>query len=167
MLHALPEPGRVLAEARRLLAPGGLLYELAEDYPGLLVDTPDAAARDLFLDCADPMLGLGTNLRHGRGAFSRLRRLGLDGVRVDAVVVDTCSGAREEWAEMFRCWRDGYAALKARLLGVAPVEVERRYAHILRAVADPDAWVGWWLMAASGRAPTRGPRTRGGGAPGS
>jgi hypothetical protein len=33
------------------------------------------------------------------------------------------------------------------------VEVERRYAHILRAVADPDAWVGWWLIAASGRVP--------------
>jgi SAM-dependent methyltransferase len=151
VLHALPEPERVLREAQRLLAPGGLVYELAEDYQGLLIDSDDADARDLFLDVADPMLGLGTNLRHGRQAFRRLRAAGFRDVRVDPVVVDTLSAPRATWIRMFEAWRDGYAALKARLLGVAPVETERRYAQILRAVADPERWVGWWLIAASGR----------------
>lgn len=151
VLHALPDPDVVLREARRLLAPGGLLYELAEDYQGLLIDSPDADARNLFLDAADPMLGVGSNLRHGRGAFHRFRALGLHSVRVDPVIVDTLSAPRATWAAMFRHWRDGYAAFKARLLGVAPAEIERRYAQILRAVEDPDRWVGWWLLAVSGR----------------
>jgi len=151
VLHALPEPDLVLREAYRLLAPGGLVYELAEDYQGLLIDSDDADARDLFLDCADPMLGLGTNLRHGREAFRRLRAAGFREVRVDPVIVDTLSASRATWAAMFCFWRDGYAALKARLLGVAPEEVERRYAQILRAVEDPERWVGWWLLAVSGR----------------
>jgi len=151
VLHALPDPDPVLREARRLLAPGGLFYELAEDYQGLLIDSEDADARNLFLDAADPMLGVGSNLRHGREAFRRLRALGFQDVRVDPVIIDTLSASRAIWAAMFRHWRDGYAAFKARLLGVAQVEIERRYAHILRAVEDPERWVGWWLLAVSGR----------------
>jgi SAM-dependent methyltransferase len=151
VLHALPDPDPVLREAHRLLAPGGLFYELAEDYQGLLIDSEDADARDLFLDVTGPMRGLGTNLNHGREAFRRLRAAGFRDVRVDPVIVDTLSAPRATWAAMFRHWRDGYAALKARLLGVAPVEIERRYAQILRAVEDPERWVGWWLLAVSGR----------------
>ena len=151
VLHAIPDVPAVLAEAARLLAPGGLLYELAEDYQGLLFDTPDEGARDLFLDAAPAFLPLGTNLLHGREAYRRFLDAGLNGVRVDAVVVDTLNAPREQWARMFRHWRDGYAEMKGRLLGVPTAEVERRYAAILEAVLDPHRWVGWWLMAVSGR----------------
>jgi ubiquinone/menaquinone biosynthesis C-methylase UbiE len=151
VLHAIPDVAAVLSEAVRLLAPGGLLYELAEDYQGLLFDTPDPLARDLFLDAAPGFLPLGTNLLHGREAYRRFLDAGLADVRVDAIVVDTLNAPREEWARMFEHWRDGYAEMKGRLLGVSTAEIERRYAGILDAVRDPRRWVGWWLIAASGR----------------
>jgi ubiquinone/menaquinone biosynthesis C-methylase UbiE len=150
VLHAIPDVDGVLAEAARLLEPGGLLYELAEDYQGLLFDTPEAAARDLFLDAAPGFLPLGTNLLHGREAYRRFLDAGFRDVRVDAIVVDTLNAPREQWARMFRNWRDGYAAMKGKLLGVPTAEIERRYAGILAAVEDPRRWVGWWLMAVSG-----------------
>lgn len=153
MLQAIPDRQQVLAEAVRLLAPGGLLYELAEDYQALLVDSDDPDGRDLFLACADPLLPLGTDMRHGRTSYRRFRSLGLEQVRTDALVIDTSSTPRELWAAMFQHWCDGYAALKARMLGVAPEEVERRYAQVIRAVRDPERWVGWWLIVATGRKP--------------
>lgn len=152
-LHALPDPEAVLAEAVRLLAPGALLYELAEDYQGLLVDTPDPEARDLFLASAPGFAARGTNLFHGREARRRFLDAGLADPRVDAIVVDTGNAPRADWAHMFRCWRDGYAALKAEILGVPTAEVVRRYAAILAAVEDPRRWVGWWLVAVSARLP--------------
>jgi SAM-dependent methyltransferase len=155
VLHAIPDAEAVLAEARRLLAPGGLLYELAEDYQGLVIDAEDDVAARLFLDTEPGVRGVGTHLFHGRGAWRRFQRLALADVRVDALVVDTTNAPRALWTRMFECWRDGYAGLKARLLGVSTAEIERRYAEILKAVADPSRWVGWWLIAASGRAPSR------------
>jgi SAM-dependent methyltransferase len=152
VLHAIPDRDAVLREARRLLAPGGLLYELAEDYQGLLIDSDDEGARRLFLDTEPGFRDLGTHLLHGRGAWRRFQALQLKDVRTDAVVVDTTNAPREEWARMFACWRDGYAGLKAKILGVPTAEVERRYAAIIAACADPSRWVGWWLIAASGRA---------------
>jgi SAM-dependent methyltransferase len=152
VLHAIPARDAVLKEARRLLAPDGLLYELAEDYQGLVIDSDDEPARRLFLDSEPGFRPLGTELHHGRSAWRRFQALGLKDVRIDPVVVDTTNAPREEWARMFRCWRDGYAALKAKILGVPTAEVERRYAEILNAVSDPSRWVGWWLIAASGRA---------------
>ena len=151
MLHALPDPQAVLVEAARLLVPGGLLYELAEDYQGLLIDSPDRGTRNLYLDAELGMAREGTNLIHGREAYRLFLDAGLREVRVDAVVVDTLNAPRAAWVRMFECWRDGYAAFKARCIGVTTAEVERRYAEILRAVEDPRRWVGWWLMAVSGR----------------
>lgn len=153
VLQAIPEREAVLREAVRLLRPGGLLYELAEDYQGLLVDSPDPGARSLFLDAAPGLARVGSDLLHGRSAYRRLRAAGLSDVCVDPVVIDTLSAPRSTWSSMFRCWHDGYRDLTARALGVPAAEVTRRYAEILSAVADPERWVGWWLLAVSGRKP--------------
>ena len=151
VLHAIPDPEAVLAEAVRLLRPGGLLYELAEDYQGLLIDTPDAGARDLFLAAAPGFLAKGTNLRHGRESYRLFLAAGLKDVRVDAIVVDTLNAPREAWVRTFRYWRDGYVDITARVLGVPPAEIVRRYGEIIAAVEDVRRWTGWWLPAISGR----------------
>lgn len=153
VLQALPDPQPLLGEALRLLRPGGLFYELAEDYQGILVDSDDPLARDLFLDAAPGLAGVGTRLHHGRTAYRHARAAGLVDVRVSPVVVDVLGAPRSTWSAMFRFWRDGYADLKARALGVPRAEVLRRYQGILDAVEDPERWVGWWLLAISGRKP--------------
>jgi ubiquinone/menaquinone biosynthesis C-methylase UbiE len=149
--HAIPDPDRVFGEAHRVLAPGGLLHLLAEDYAAVLIDAPDAGARDLYLEAVAGMRRRGTDLLHGRAAFRMLRAAGFEEVRAEALVLDPGNASRETFARMLRFWRDGYADLLASALGVAPAEVVRRFDAQVEAVLDPSRWWGWWLIALRGR----------------
>jgi ubiquinone/menaquinone biosynthesis C-methylase UbiE len=151
ILHALPDSDRVIREARRVLRPEGLLYVLAEDYAGVLVDTDDRVARDLYLAAAPGMLEQGTDLLHGRSVYRRLRAAGFEDVRVDPIVVDVTSAQRPTFARMLRFWRDGYAGHLATALRVPTAEVMRRFDAQILTVLDTDRYVGWWLLAVSGR----------------
>jgi ubiquinone/menaquinone biosynthesis C-methylase UbiE len=151
--HALPDPERLVAEAYRVLRAGGLLYLLAEDYAGVLFETDDREARDLYLDAAPGMLRHGTDLLHGRRAYGLLRAAGFQDVRVDPIVLDPTTCSRETFARMLRFWRDGYVGILGESLGVPPEEVGRRFDGQISAVLDPGRWFGWWLLAVSGRKP--------------
>jgi ubiquinone/menaquinone biosynthesis C-methylase UbiE len=152
VLHALPEPDAVLAEARRILRPDGLLYVLAEDYAGLIFDTPGEEAQQLFFDAAAGLAPHGTNLFHGRAVLRELRAAGFRDVRVDPIVIDTSNTPREVFAEMLGFWRDGYASFIAESLGLEAAAIEKRFESLRYTVLDEDRYACWLLFAASGRA---------------
>jgi ubiquinone/menaquinone biosynthesis C-methylase UbiE len=151
VLHALPDPGRVLGEARRILRPGGLLWALAEDYQGLLFDAEDEAAGRLFLDAREPLRSRGTDLFHGRRAWRDVREAGFSDVQVHAITIDTANTPREPFARMLRFWRDGYVGLIAACMGRPEGEIRARFDALVATVEDPSRYAGWWLPAVSAR----------------
>jgi ubiquinone/menaquinone biosynthesis C-methylase UbiE len=150
VLHALPDVEAVLAEALRILRPGGLLYVLAEDYAGLVFDTPDEAAQRLFFDAAQGLVPHGTNLLHGRAIFRELRASGLRDVRVEPLVIDTSNTSREVFGRMLAFWRDGYATFIADALGLPHAEVTRRFDELRATALDEDRYACWLSFVASG-----------------
>ena len=153
VLHALPEVEAVLAESRRILRPGGLLYILAEDYAGLIFDTPGESAQRLFYDATPALAPHGTNLFHGRAAFRELREAGYEDVTIEPIVVDTSNTSREVFGRMLRFWRDGYAAFIAEAGGYEPGDIVARFDSIRETVLDPDRYGCWLLFAVAGRKP--------------
>lgn len=153
MLHAFSDVTQVLDEALRILRPGGLLYVLAEDYAGLIFDTPDKAAQHLFQDARSALLPHGTDLYHGRTAFRELRAAGCEEVAVERIVVDTCNTPREPFARMMRFWRDGYAAFIAESGGYAAADISARFDALIATLEDPERYACWVLFAVTGRKP--------------
>ncbi|MDA1196013.1 MAG: methyltransferase domain-containing protein [Planctomycetota bacterium] len=153
VLHALPDAEAIVAEAYRLLRPGGLFYVLDEDYDGLILDAPTEEARRLFVDAQPAMLAHGTDLHRGRTTFRSLRSAGFGQVRVDHVVVDTQSASRETFADMMRFWRDGYARFIGEAMGVEPDEIVARFDALIATILDPDRYSCWTIFAVSGRKP--------------
>ncbi len=151
VLHALPDVDRVLAEARRILEPGGLLYVLAEDYAGLIFDTSEEGAQRLFFDATPALEKHGTNLFHGRTAFREIRAAGFENVRVDPIVVDTTNVERATFARMLRFWRDGYADFIAEAGGFDPTDIRARFDALRATVEDEERYACWLLLALSAR----------------
>jgi ubiquinone/menaquinone biosynthesis C-methylase UbiE len=153
ILHALPDRKRLLGEVRRLLAPGGLLYVLAEDYQGLVFDAAYAPSQRLFWEARAGLLDAETDLFHGRAAFREVRAAGFTDVTVHPFVVDTENTPRDVFARMLHHWRDGYAELIAASTATAPEEVRRRFDALIQTVLDPERYGCWLLLAVSARAP--------------
>ena len=151
LLQAHRDPLPLLREGRRLLAPGGHLYLLVEDYAAILVDVEDYAIANHFVEIAPRFRRKGTDLYQGRKAFRQMRAAGFADVRVDPVVIDNQSCDRESLAGVFRHWSTGYAATLADLLDVPVAEVERRFAAMAEAVRDPERYTAWLLFAVTGR----------------
>lgn len=146
LLQAIGDREAVLVEARRLLRPGGLLYVLAEDYAGMLIDA-DRPARSLFTDAESGVLGSGTDLLHGRSAFRDVRAAGFRSVRVHPLVVDTQVASRDVFYEMLGHWRDGYAEFLAAGMGLDVQAVAARFDALADAVRDPERYAAWLLFA--------------------
>lgn len=153
LLQAHRNPIPLLREARRLLAPGGCLYLLVEDYAAILFDTEDYAVANHFAEVAPPFRDKGTDLYQGRKAFRQMREAGFANVRVEPFVVDSLTCDREALAGVFRHWSTGYAETLAGLLGVPTAEMERRMGAMAEASLDPDRYTAWLLFAVTGRLP--------------
>ena len=147
LLQAIGDSQRVLREATRILRPKGVLYVLAEDYAGILVDTVDDGAHRLFHDAAPAVAGTGTQLMHGRRAARELREFGYEDVHVKPLTVDTENTDRATFARMFRYWRDGYARFLAHHLDTSTERIAAKFDQLADAVEDPMRYGCWLLFA--------------------
>jgi ubiquinone/menaquinone biosynthesis C-methylase UbiE len=151
LLQALADPVPLLRECRRVLARGGRIHVIAEDYAAILLDVEDYEVANHFVEVAPRFRAKGTDLYQGRRALRHLREAGFLDVRVDPVLVDNQTGDREALAGVFRHWSAGYAETLAGLLGVPVPEVERRFAAMEAAALDEERYAAWLLFAVGGR----------------
>ncbi|OKI84057.1 methyltransferase domain-containing protein [Streptomyces sp. CB02414] len=79
VLHVLQEPGRAVAEARRVLCPGGRIVLVGQDWDAIMIDSDDAALTRTIVHARADLLG---TPRAGR----QYRNLLLDGGFDDATV---------------------------------------------------------------------------------
>jgi len=144
VVQAVPDARRALAEMVRVLAPGGRLHVLAEDY-GMLWCHPTPSDSDDFWQRIPPRYGaaIGCDLHVGRHMFEHLTALGLRDIKVDYVVVDTLRVARDTFARIWEAWRDGYTDSIVEHGGVSREETLRRWNEMIACARDPAGYALW------------------------
>jgi len=144
VIQALPGPEQALREWARVTRRGGRLHVIAEDY-GMLWCHPAPRDSDGFWQRLPNVYGAATGieLHVGRKMFTLLTDLGLSGISVDYVVVDTLRAGRETFAQIWEAWRDGYTAPLVQYTGLPRAEVEAWWAEMIACVRDPRGYALW------------------------
>jgi SAM-dependent methyltransferase len=150
----VPQPEKLLAELTRVLAPGGWLHVLSEDY--MMLHFPERNGIDpdrLWRDGPVTFCrATGTDARIGRRTLPILRGLGLRDVRADYLTIDTERVPRATLAGIFTAWRDGYADALASVGGrMTPAEARELFDCLLATLADPDSYAVWHVPIVCGR----------------
>jgi ubiquinone/menaquinone biosynthesis C-methylase UbiE len=146
VLQAVPAPEQILAELVRVARPGGVLHVIAEDYDMIhAAPTRLDVARFWFEGPRAVGRATGTDLNIGRDVFTHLRRLPLDDIRVDHVVVDTLRVPRPTFAAIFEAWRDGYTEAAATHLGWSEADVRAHFDATIECIRDPDGYAVWFV----------------------
>ncbi|MFB6815683.1 methyltransferase domain-containing protein [Streptomyces sp. NPDC056347] len=81
VFHVLQEPGRAVAEARRVLCPGGRIVLVGQDWDAIMIDSDDAALTRTIVHARADLLGAP---RAGRQYRGLLLAGGFDDVAVEA-----------------------------------------------------------------------------------
>ena len=154
VIQAIPDPPRALRELARVTRPGGHLHVLAEDY-GMLYFHPTPPQVTEFWNEGPPAFGQGqgVDLHVGRRTFTHLRRLGLENVRVDWIVVDPMRVPRETFATILEAWRDGYADPVSEVTRFA--EARALFDAMIACLRDPDGYGVWHVPIVSAEIPAR------------
>jgi SAM-dependent methyltransferase len=155
MSQAVPEFPSVLAEFTRVLAPGGRLHLLSEDY-GML-HMPGGGPRDpdrFWQEVVLPFLAsIGCDGRVGRHSPRLLAEAGYGDIRADYLTVDTLRVPRETFGGILRSWREGYVDVLAAHAGRDPREIAAYFDDFIAAIEIPPAYAVWHVPVVSGRAP--------------
>jgi SAM-dependent methyltransferase len=154
LLQAVPDAGRVLAEIRRVLVPGGRMHLIAEDY-GMLLCHPTGLDSDGFWQRLPPRYGaaIGCDLHVGRKMFTLLHDLGLVDIAADYVVVDTLRVPRDTFARIWEAWRDGYTESLVEHSGVPREEIDQRWREMIDCARDPRGYALWQVPVWTARKP--------------
>jgi len=152
--HSIPYPEKVFAELKRVTKSGGRLHLIPEDY-GMLHFQRSKLNPDDFWHEAPARFGekTQTDLFVGRNAFTMLTDLGLEGITVDYVVVDTIRVPRETFAAIITAWRDGYVDVTAEVTKFTREEATAYFDQMIGNILDPRGYAVWMVPVVSARVP--------------
>ena len=155
--QAVPEPERLLAEAVRVLKPGGWLHLLSEDYGMLHFPVRDGWDPDrLWHEAVIPFTqATGTDARIGRRSLPMIQTLGLTQCSVQYLTIDTETAPREALIGIFSAWRDGYTEVLAAHSKLSVGEVRALFSAVIATLEDPAGYGVWQVPVIAGRKPPR------------
>jgi ubiquinone/menaquinone biosynthesis C-methylase UbiE len=152
VLQAIPDAPRVLAELVRVLAPGGRLHVIAEDYGMIHAVSAKADLAKFWFEAPRAFArATGTDLHVGRHIVGHLRALPVDDVRVHYIAVDTLRVPRATFAAIFEAWRDGYVEALAPVLDRPQAEIRAFFDATIDAIRDPDGFALWLVPLVTAR----------------
>jgi len=154
VIQAIPHAEQVLAELARVIRRGGRLHLIAEDYG--MVHFPGRARDALWFWREMPSRlskAMGIDLHVGRRAYGILRGLGLSGITLDYLAVDTLRVPRETFAAIWTAWRDGYSGTLSEATGIPRVEIEAHFDDQIATLRDPEAYAAWLVPVLQGTVP--------------
>jgi SAM-dependent methyltransferase len=155
VVQAIPHADRAIAELVRVTRKGGWLHLIAEDY-GMIHFEPRGLDPDDFWTVVPRAFGAaqGIDLRIGRRAYGILRRLGLNDVTVDYVVVDPLRAPRQTFAAIWRAWRDGYADAVSSHTPISREQFLAQFNDMIATLNDPEGYGVWHVPVLAGRVPS-------------
>ena len=150
VLQAVPEPEKVVSQCQRVMRPGGWLHLVLEDYT--MIHMEGRPKLDRFWLEGPLQFGLDTHcdLRIGRRGISLLE--GMQNRKLGYVVVDTERVSRQDFADTFTAWRDGYSEAIAPYLGSSVAEVFAIWDEMIHIIRTGYAL--WQVPIASGQKAT-------------
>ncbi len=156
VIQSIPHAERVLAELVRVTKPGGRLHLIAEDYDMLHFQRRSPDPRDFWHEVAARFSeATGSSLFIGRYCAPMLAELGLEGIRLDYVIVDTLRVPRETFAQIMEAWRDGYVESVAEVTRFTPADARAYFDVMIANIRDPHAYAVWMVPVVSAQVPRR------------
>jgi SAM-dependent methyltransferase len=154
VVHSIPQPERVYAELARVTKSGGRLHLIPEDYGMLHFERGPADPREMWhYGPAEFGEKTETDLYIGRHSYGILKRLGLEDVGVDFVIVDTLRVPRETFAGIIGAWKDGYVEGIAEKTRFSEPQVAAYFDAMLENIRDPNRYAAWFVPVVSARVP--------------
>ncbi len=155
VLHSIPHADQVIGELKRVTRPGGYLHLIPEDYGMLQFQRATVDPNDFWYRAAREFeRSTNTDLFIGRGSYGILRKLGLQAVAVNYIVVDTVRVPREVFAAIIEAWRDGYADSIGELTSVTASAAVKYFDQMLANIRDPFGYAVWFVPVVSAKIPS-------------